>query len=1078
MQGTGPSSAPPWRSPEVIAHGRLPMRTTYLAAPDVAAAKSASGEHPWRLELDGPWRFKLFDRPEDVPADVFQPDFPDRNWRDIDVPGCWPMQGHDRPHYTNIQMPFRGDPPDVPEANPTGVYRRKVRLPAGWHKRRVVLHIGGAESLVRVHLNGSCLGFAKDSRLPSEFDLTAGLQPGYNTVVLEVVRYSDGTWLEDQDHWFMAGLHRQVYLYTTAPTYLADLHVDADFDPASGAGRLSIDAWLGGKAAETGDHTLEVSVEKPGGGAALRRPVSAAFAGRDRSTPKGRLISDFVWRGPRTRVTARLPRVQAWSAESPTRYRLLITLRDKRGRVVEAVSLYCGFRRVAIVDGLLCVNGRPVTVRGVNRHEHDDRTGKTVSVERTRQDLVLMKQFGINAVRTSHYPNAEHFYDLCDELGLYVVDEANVECHARQHSLALDPGYETAILARVQRMVQRDRNHPCIILWSPGNESGDAPVFDAAAAWIRATDPSRPIMYEGAVQLPWDALQAGPLSKALGAGRGFDGAASTDIICPMYPTLAALERFATEYAGGKPLIMCEYSHAMGNSNGSLADYWELIDAHPVLQGGFIWDWVDQGLLLDPEADEPVWGFGGDFGDAPNDANFCINGVVWPDRKPKPALFEHRALAAPLVFLGHDRRRGRLKFKNRQDFLGCDGLELAWRVEVDGVTVANGKCPVPKLAPGETGEVSLTVPTPELAPGAEACLDLRLLLRKAQPWAPKGHELGAWQVAIPGKLRRRRESWPLERVTVSESLEGLRATAGELELLLDAQTGEVKGFGPRNDALLVGPVALNLWRAPLDNDGVRLLEGHPESIMPGGVLARWREWGIAHLQVDHGRPTIRQRREGDVSVATSRQIRTAGGHPIEHRRKLSLGGDGVLWIEEQVRIPTALDDLPRIGMAFSVAAAYDRVEYFGLGPHENYRDRATAALLGRYATTVDELYEPYILPQACGNRSDVRWFALTDEQGRGVLVLPPPKGEFSALRYDDVTLEAARHVRDLEADDRIHVHVDRAQRGVGTGACGPDTLPGYRVGPGLWSWRWALQLLQPGEDPGERARRTRHATEAS
>ncbi len=1077
MQGAEPSPGPTWRSPEAVAEGRLPMRSTFLAAPDVATAKSAAGEHPWRMDLHGPWRFKLFDRPEDVPADVFQSDFPDRNWHDIEVPGCWPMQGFDHPHYTNIQMPFSGDPPEVPEANPTGVYRRKVRLPAGWHKRRVVLHIGGAESLVRVYLNGDCLGFAKDSRLPSEFDLTAGLQPGYNTLVLEVLRYCDGMWLEDQDHWFMAGLHRQVYLYTTAPTYLADLNVDADFDPESGAGILTVDAWLGGKSLEAGDHSVEVMVEKPAGGAALRQPARAPFPFRDRATPKWRLIHDFVWRGAQTRVRVRLPRVQAWSAENPVRYRLLITLLDARGRVVEAVALSCGFRRVAITDGLLQVNGRPVTLRGVNRHEHDDRSGKTVSLERTRQDLVLMKRFGINAVRTSHYPNMEGFYDLCDELGLYVVDEANVECHARQHSLAADPRYQSAILARVQRMVQRDRNHPCIVLWSLGNESGDAPVFDAAAAWIRATDPGRPIMYEGAIQLPWDALQGGPLSQALGAGRGFE-APSTDIVCPMYPTLAALERFATEHAGSKPLIMCEYSHAMGNSNGSLADYWALIDAHPVLQGGFIWDWVDQGLRLDPEADEPAWGFGGDFSDEPNDANFCINGLVWPDRTPKPALFEHRLLAAPLSFLGHDHRRGRLKFQNRQDFVGTDWLEVAWRLHVDGVTVAEGKCPAPKLAPGETGEVALKWPAPESAPGAEAFLDLRLLTLKANAWAPKGHELGAWQVAVPGKLRRRRESWPTERVTVSESLEGLHAAAGELELLLDAVTGEVKGFGPRNDELLLGPVALNLWRAPLDNDGVRLLEGQADAIIPGGVLARWRDWGIAHLQVEHGRPTIRQRREGDVSVATSRKIRTASGQGIDHRRKLNLGGDGVLWIEEQVRIPPELNDLPRIGMVFSVAPEYGRVEYFGRGPHENYCDRLASALVGRYASTVEELYEPYILPQACGNRSDVRWFALTDAKGLGLLVLPPPGGGFSALRYDDVTLEAARHVRDLEADERIHVHVDRAQRGVGTGACGPDTLPEYRVGPGLWVWRWALQLLAPGDDPGELARRTRHATEAS
>lgn len=1074
MQGTDPRDTPVWCAPERVASGRLPMRTSFLAAPD---RKAATAEvHPWREPLDGRWRFRLFDSPEDVPAEVLASDYDDRNWRDLEVPGCWPMHGCDHPHYTNVRMPFDEAPPQVPKANPTGVYRRKVRLPAGWHKRRVVLHIGAAESLVRVHLNGTCLGFAKDSRLPSEFDLTAALQPGYNTLVLEVVRYSDGTWLEDQDHWFMAGLHRDVYLYTTASTFLADIRVLADFDADSQAGQLEVEAWLGGKGAEAGTHRCCVRLESDSGAQVLRKPLEATFPARDAGSPQRQLVADLLWQGPRATVTARIPKVRPWSAELPQRYRVVVELLDGRGRVIEAAVLHCGFRRVAIRDGLLEVNGRPVTLRGVNHHEHHDRLGKTVPVATTRTDLELMKRYGFNAVRTSHYPHAESFYDLCDELGLYVVDEANVECHARQHGLAADPRFEAAILARIQRMVQRDRNHPSIILWSLGNESGHAPVHDAAAAWIRATDPSRPLMYEGAIQLPWDALEGGRLAKALGPGRGFDTPA-TDVVCPMYPSIDALERWAEAPGADKPVIMCEYSHAMGNSNGSLADYWALIDAHPCLQGGFIWDWVDQGLVLDPEAERPTWGFGGDFGDEPNDANFCINGLVWPDRTPKPALLEHRVLAAPLKFLGYDRRRGRLRFENRQDFRGCDWLDVLWRVQVEGVACAEGRLQAPKLEPGAVGELPLKLPKPEVAPGSEVWLEVRIVTRKREPWAPKHTELGAWQEPIPAKVKRRQESWPLERVSLAESPEGLHATAGDLDLLLDAETGEIRRFGTQGDGVLFGPVALNLWRAPLDNDGVRLLENRADAATATSVLRRWRDWGIAHLHGEHGRPTIRQRREGDVSLAATRKLRTAGGQQLEHRRKLSFGADGVLWLEEMVRVPPELDDLPRIGMAFTVAPDCAQVSYYGRGPHENYRDRNTAALISRYGTTVDGLYVPYILPQACGNRTEVRWFALTDADGRGLLVLPPAGGEFSALRYDDVTLEAARHVSDLEPDERIQVHVDRAQRGVGTGACGPDTLRRYRVGPGVWVWRWALRVLRPGDDAGELARRIRHATES-
>ncbi len=1076
MHGQGPSEEPLWQSPESVAAGRLDMRTSFLAGPDAASAATVASQHPWRLDLDGRWRFRLFERPQAVPEEFAQSDFDDHNWRDIEVPGCWPMQGYDHPHYTNIAMPFSAEPPSVPETNPTGIYRRKVRLPAGWHKRRVVLHVGGAESLVFVYLNGRCLGFAKDSRLPSEFDLTACLQPGYNTLALMVVRWSDATWLEDQDHWFMAGLHREIFLYTTAPTYLADIKVTADFEHTTGVGQLGVAATVAGKAAEAGTHRVRVRLESAAGAAVLGEPLEQVLPARHRSKPGREVVADLTWRGAEVSLATQVPKVRPWSAETPHLYRLVVELVDERGRVQEAAVLRCGFRRVRITDGLLEVNGRPITLRGVNRHEHHDRHGKTVPRATTRLDLVTMKRFGINAVRTAHYPNAPDFYDLCDELGLYVVDEANVECHARQHSLASDPRFEPAILARIRRMVQRDRNHPSVILWSLGNESGDAPVFDAAAAWIRMVDPSRPLMYEGAIQLPWDALEGGRLSAHLGAGRGFD-VPSTDIVCPMYPTLAGLERWLEAHSGTRPLVMCEYSHAMGNSNGSLADYWALIDGHSSLQGGFIWDWVDQGLELQPGAEPPVWGFGGDFGDTPNDANFCINGLVWPDRTPKPALFEHRVLAAPLKFLDYDRRRGLLRFVNQQDFRHSDWLDVCWRLHVDGATVEQGRMEAPDLAPGTCGELALKIPRATRPPGAEVFLDVTVVTRRREPWAPKDQELGAWQVAIEEPSQQRQETWPLERVSLAESHDGLHATAGDLELLLDPVTGTVRRLGAQGDPIVTGAIGLNLWRAPLDNDGVRLLE-HDQHAMTNGVLRRWREWGLPHLCAEHGRPTIRQRREGDVSLALSGHVRSAGGHRFEHRRKLSFGADGVLWLEETVRVPSELDDLPRIGMAFEVVPECSRVEYFGRGPFENYSDRAAAARIDRYVTSVDEMYVPYILPQACGNRSEVRWFSLTDREGRGLLVLPPVLGGFSALRYDDVMLEAARHVSDLEPDDRIHVHVDRAQRGVGTGACGQDTLPRYRVGPGVWTWRWALRVLRPGEDPGELARRGRHASEVA
>ncbi|HSG91244.1 MAG TPA: glycoside hydrolase family 2 TIM barrel-domain containing protein [Pseudomonadales bacterium] len=1044
------------------------MRASFLSAPDLKTAR-ADGTQPWRVDLDGHWHFRLFDRPADVPDDVAESEFDDHNWRAIDVPGCWPLQGVDHPHYTNVRMPFAAEPPLVPDANPTGVYRRKIRLPAGWHRRRVVLHIGGAESLVIAYLNGEMLGFAKDSRLPSEFDLGDRLQPGYNCLTLVVVRYGDASWLEDQDHWWLAGLHREVFLYTTAPTHLADVNVDADY--REGEGILRVRARVDGPGVLEPGWTLRVGLRRHRGALAMRKPQIVEVPCRGHRTPRQDLVSGIVWEGAVARTEWRSVQLRPWTAETPELYEVSVELCDPKGKVVEATTLRCGFRNVAIEGGLLRVNGVPVTLHGVNRHEHDDRTGKVVSRETTRADLVLMKQFGINAVRTAHYPNAPEFYDLCDELGLYVVDEANVESHARQHSLTQDEAWAPAISARVRRMVARDRNHACVIMWSLGNEAGYAPVHDAEAAWIRRVDPGRPVHYEGAIQLPWDALEGGPLSRHLGPGPGTGpGAfevAGTDVICPMYPSIAGLERWVAEFAADKPLIMCEYSHAMGNSNGSLADYWALIDAHAQLQGGFIWDWVDQGLVLPPRDDDaadaaPCWGFGGDFGDEPNDVNFCINGLVWPDRRPHPALFEHRTLAAPLLFTGLE--RGRLHFRSRLEHRDSTWLEVRWEVRVNGLVVDEGRLPAPKLAPGESGSVAVKIAKPEAASGDEAHLCVRVCTRLKQAWAPAGTELGAWQVEMPTRRARRAAKAAVaaapRHLSVTESPAGLHAVCGDLELVLDPKTGAVRRLGTHGETLLRGPLALDLWRAPLDNDGIRLAEH------PGGVLERWREWGIAHLHGRFGRPTIRVRPDAEVSVSQRVDLTTAGGQRIEHVRRLHLTADGDLQLEETVKVPRELDDLPRMGISFDVAPTLATVRWFGRGPFENYRDRNHAALVGRYESDVDELFTPYILPQACGNRTDVRWFSMTDPSGRGLLVMPPEGGEFSALRYDDVTLEVARHVRDLEADELIHVHVDRAQRGVGTGACGPDTLPAYRVGPGVWSWKWSIRVLGAGESVDE------------
>ncbi len=635
------AGVPPWADPPLLARGRLPMHAV---------------AHRDRLPLDGTWRFQLLHSPDDAPGDA---------WGEATVPGCWTMQvTWDHPIYTNVQMPFAGLPPRVPDENPTGIYERTFDLPVGWEDRRVVLHVGAAESVVLVGLNGHDAGLSKDSHLAAEFDLTALVRPGRNSIRLTVVKWSDATYIEDQDQWWHGGLTRPVYLYATPLTHIADVSAIGGLAPVSLAGTLHISAtveWTAGPpqpgwtlVAVSEPLGLELAAPVPSGPAPGHRSHAGWFAGPPRRgeldvvaggaagtplSPEDTAAREVVLEGVRRRigrvdVSAEVPGVTPWSAETPALYPLEIRLVDPSGAVVETAGLEVGFRTVEVRDNELLVNGRAILIRGVNRHDFDPRTGRVVTPEDMRADLVTMKRFGFNAVRTSHYPNDPAFLDLADEIGLYVVDEADIESHAFWGSLCDDPRYLGAWVDRVSRMVLRDRNHPSIIAWSLGNESGHGANHDAAAAWVRRTDPSRPLHYEGAIRLDWFADQA-----------------VTDITCPMYPPIDAIVAYASSGRARRPLIMCEYSHAMGNSNGTLAEYWEAIEATPGLQGGFIWEWRDHGLVQELPDGSSRDAYGGDFGDEPNDGNFCIDGITFPDRSPKPALWEHRQLALPVRVAG-------------------------------------------------------------------------------------------------------------------------------------------------------------------------------------------------------------------------------------------------------------------------------------------------------------------------------------------------------------------------------------------------------------------------------------------
>ncbi|NQY57862.1 MAG: DUF4981 domain-containing protein [Ilumatobacteraceae bacterium] len=842
----------PWADPETVAIGRLPMHP-----PRQPTAKRL------RRSLNGRWTFRRYDSPDAVPASAVggaAADLVDRRgWTSMPVPANWTLHDPtDPPIYTNVQMPFAGPPPRLPERNPTGVYRRAFTIAAGWLDDDVILHIGGAESAHAVYVNGAFCGYGTDSRLASEYDITSHLTAGDNELAIVVVKFSAHSYIEDQDQWWMAGLHREVYVEARPKVRLVAVDARCDHTP-EGVGGADVRTTVTGIAEAELRYTVRTRIETERG-----RVVSRAHA----PVPR-RFARPYFFAGHTARTQHAVDGVQPWSAESPTRYRLVAELRDDRDRVVDTVEQLVGFRRVEVRDGSLLVNGERIWIFGVNRHDHHPVRGKAVTVEDMRADLLAMRRANITALRCAHYPNDPRLLDLCDELGMYVIDEANVEAHAYNTSLCDDPRYRSAWLARVARMVERDRNHPSVIVWSLGNEAGYGANHDAAAGWVRHADPGRPLHYEPAVfHTNW-----------------VDGGLpATDLVCPMYPTIESI----AAYEGPRPLIMCEYSHAMGNSNGSLADYWDVIEASPHLQGGFIWEWKDHGILTRLPNGKRGRAYGGQFGEEIHDGNFVADGLMSADLQPHPAMQEvawvHRPVAvAPGA-------RGKVSITNRRSFTTLDDLRAEWELLIDGEVVQRGALDVGTIEPATTVDVPVPVARPDRA---DAHLTVRWYQRRTTPWASAGH-LVAWdQLALTPPPKNR----------------GFRADSARHR----EQNRVVRSIEP----------VLSIFRAPVDNDGFKLMDVD----FDGGsdALRRWRE-----LDVD--------RRSADELV----------GH--EHGREEL--DDGSVRHHHRVVIPTELADLPRVGVTIELPRRFSRWRWYGRGPLENYPDRNRGAVLGTFEGDLD------------------------------------------------------------------------------------------------------------------------------
>lgn len=1029
-----------WQDQKRVSAGTEPMHASLVASPDKPTALTLQHmsdierrKSPWYCSLNGPWKYFYSQTPTSRVPGFQQPGFNDDTWAVIPVPSNVEVEGYGVPIYVNTKYPWltphakydtsrdvywrpasAPTPPLIPQDNPyntVSAYRRTFDVPVEWGGRQIFITFDGVNSFFYLWINGHQVGFSKDSRTPTEFNVTRWVKPGKNLIAVENFRWCDGSYLECQDFWRLSGIYRDVYLWTAPVQHVRDIEIRTELDAQYADAQLSVTAWITNSVAHAVQITPIVSLLDVAGQELVsptQGQVIALGAGSEQMCTR-----TFLVRNP-----------HKWSAETPTLYRLLLTLKDEQGMTVEVQQFRVGFRKVEVKNGDLLVNGRRILVKGVNRHEHDPYLGQAITLDSMLKDIRLMKQNNINLVRACHYPNQPLWYDLCDQYGLYVIDEANIECHGDQ-SLTDNPEWLAAYMDRTVRMVERDKNHPSVIIWSVGNENGAGKNLEATSAWIKQRDPSRPVYSCEAGEAAW-----------------------TDIVCPMYPRPKRLAAYASKNSD-RPFIMCEYAHAMGNSTGDLWSYWRQIYALPHLQGGSIWDWVDQsfaqpqrtdrkGRFMKPQpGDKIFWAFGGDFGSSkvPSDQNFCCNGLVSSDRTPHPGLAEVKKVYQYLQMEPGDLALGEIKIMNRYDFLNPKDIVTGlWTIKVDGVRLAGGTLAPLDLAPGGQGVIRIKLPQSQIPFGAEGWLDLSFVLKSEEPWAPAGHEVAWAQFKLPNGAP---EPVP-EVATVSAPLK-LQEVEGVVQIQgSDFCVKFCKATGLMTSLVYVGkelvkePLRPHFWRAPTDNDRGYDMEKRCNAWRKAG-----RDWKATSVTVTQPNPC-------EVRLVAVGPLPRAGGAYTLIHRVLATGEVQV----ETSYVPdtaTQVSYLPRFGLQMTLPTGFENLTWFGPGPQETYADRCDARV-DVYNGKVDEQFFNYTEPGETGNKVDVRWVTLCDGDGVGLLAVGQPFLSVNALHYTTEDLMSQRHSWELTRRNEVTLNLDGAQMGVG--------------GDNSWGWTPHDEFLLP------------------
>ena len=1004
---------PEWENPEIFQINREAPRATFY---NYASTDKALAENDWKnssfyKSLNGTWSFYYADSVQARPADFYKTDFSLKGWDTISVPSNWEMHGFGLPIYTNVVYVFPKNPPFIPHnMNNVGSYKRDFEIPENWENKTIYLHFAGVSGAMYVYINGVLVGYNEGSKTPAEFNITKHLKSGKNQIAVQVLRWSDASYIEDQDFWRLSGIERDVYLRADNPIAIHDFKVGSDLlnDYKDGAFSLNIEL----KNTKNVSEQRQLKVELLD---ANQNKVFAETKSIEVSTAKSTVLFEDI-----------ISNAKPWTAETPNLYTALITLSDSENKEVQATSVKVGFRNIKIKNNQFLVNGKPILIKGVNLHDHDEKTGHVITEDLTLKDLTLMKQNNVNAIRCSHYPKNPFFYALCDKYGFYVIDEANIETHGmgttnqgldkNEEAKKVHPAYrddwKAAHLDRTIRMFERDKNHPSIVTWSLGNEAGNGDNFYVTYKWLKEHDTSRPVQYEGATHYE-----------------------NTDIQAPMYDRIPQLIEYA-ENNPKRPLILCEYSHAMGNSLGNFKDYWDVIRKYDVLQGVFIWDWVDQGLVSQTEDGQKYWGYGGDFGAAhlQNDANFCLNGVVNPDRTPHPALEELKKVYQNIHFSEADFTTGRVKVINEYFFTNLNNFIIDWELFEEGEKIASGNIGVIDVAPGASQILQLNLPKFDYTK-KEYALNIYASTNVELPLLLKGF-LVAKEQFISGTFTPEFKNNTDDAIVVSSNQKNVQFKSKAVTVSFDIKTGMLSELDYGNGNMILKGVQPNFWRATTDNDfgfnmpkhfgvwkeatenqtliSMQLMDGNKFLDLGSIEQDKLLKHNAVSLQMVYALPNDMAKTQIDYQIEASGQITV----------KNSL-----------IDVKADLPNLPRFGNNFIIKNNYNQVNWYGRGPLENYQDRKTSQFIGKYKAPVSELYYPYIRPQENGYRTDIRWVSFTDSTGKGIKITGTNPLSFSAHHQYNSDFDAGKtksqtHTTDIIQRDFVNINMDNEQMGIG------------------------------------------------